>query len=89
MRLYEEIYIPCQDEDIEAIGMVSGPYVAEFPIKVHSKFDVIVLTIEEARALFQAGYDRSTDEWDGSFNQHSVNQPDFETYLKSKGIDIP
>lgn len=53
MKLYEEIYIPCEDNDVEAIGMVDGPYAKTFPIKC--QLDVVVITIEELKEVWEAG----------------------------------
>lgn len=84
MQIYDKIYVPAEgksqtdyymDREGDLIGLteLSGQ---------------IVLTVEELREVFKAGYNRSGDEWDGSFNQHAVNQPDFETYIQSKGIQL-
>lgn len=55
-------------------------------VKSQSIKGSIVLTIEEARELFNAGREKG---WEVTVPTDDDEAPDFETYLTLKGIDIP
>jgi hypothetical protein len=85
MEKHEEIYIPCQDEDLDFIGIVKSS-VPDFPIKC--KQDVIVLTIEELREVWDKGYVRGCEECNEKNGRPYSETPNFKEYLSSKGIEI-
>ena len=88
MKLYEEIYIPCEDNDVEAIGMVDGPYAKTFPIKC--QLDVVVITIEELKKVWEAAEKRilAGEVSRNHKGDYLGTNPDFKSYLSSKGIEL-
>ena len=79
MKQYEELYVPCQDED-DVIGYVTKSGVPDFPVEI--KLDLIVITIEELREVYNAGGADRCAISEGNYS-HS-----FDNYMKSKGISV-
>jgi len=79
MKQCDVILVPCSDW--EATHRVDKQW-------LRLEKNDVVLSITDFREVYQAGYNRCNDEWDGAMNHHAVNHPDFEAYCKSKGIQL-
>jgi len=62
----------------------------DYSIAVSEKENVIVLTIEELKEIWEKGYEAGKDDLltDQGTPRFGVMVPDFETYLESKGISL-
>ena len=82
MDRYDEIYVPQKD----------GPYVintswGQFDtVFAESKEDVIVMRMQELADMWIAAYARGIGSAGNSTGRK--NEPDFDTYMKSKNIQI-
>lgn len=82
MKYYDRVYVHDEDNGTEIkVSNTEWDTVSE-------KSDVIVLTIEELRQLWDAGWDKGYDDSAESDGRNVKNESfDFDNYLKSKGID--
>lgn len=86
MKQYDKIWVPSEDPtDFEVCRIKTGN-----PLKgwVDVEEDVVVLTIEELGAIWQAAEDRQT--WFNSKYRKTTDSacpPTFTEYLQSKGIN--
>jgi hypothetical protein len=83
MEKYDKIYIPC-DENDSALYAAWGEEEADYVGAIREKENVIVLTIEELRDVWDAGWKRCAFET----SENSALFPDFEPYITSKGITL-
>ena len=87
MEKYNTVYVPDRNGDFKLQEFEEDYHEWR---DVHSeealspKFNVIVLTIEELRDVWDAGWKRCAFET----SENSALFPDFEPYLTSKGINI-
>ena len=86
MKKYDKIYFPDEKGDFKVQEFYEDYHEwSDMPIDgiCAEKNNVIVLTIEELREVWEAGKNRGTEAHSG------VNPyPNFKTYLTSKGITI-
>ncbi|HXP52821.1 MAG TPA: hypothetical protein VN922_22935 [Bacteroidia bacterium] len=85
MKLYEKIYIPQIDGELEVVDIENG-----FEESVNVKYDVILITKEDLKEIWNKGYELGQDELLISHGNPVIGiiHPDFQTYLLSKGINI-
>lgn len=79
MKQYDHLYVPSDSFGME-IKLPSGEWDT-----IQEQKNVIVLTIEELSALWNAGYRAGYSDLGKETRTTAV---DFETYLQSKGINL-
>lgn len=96
MKQYDKIYIPGHDGSNDAVSLEATRKVVYKPksmismpissIMLQEHGPVICMTIEELSQLWNAGHSAGMEDAGATLKKPAV---DFETYLQSKGINIP
>jgi len=82
MNKYDKIYIPC-DENDSALFAAWGEEETDYVGAIQGKENIVCLTIQELREVFEAGIKYSE-----SLRIENYTSPNFTKYLTSKGITL-
>lgn len=87
MKQYDQIWVPDENGDYKLHEFYEDrhEWVDSHEPLVSRKSNVIVLTIQEAEELWNAGHKRG---WAEAFHGEEAAKINFQSYIQSKGIQL-